>query len=511
MVVDIRYVVFGKNYLLLLLKPNFWIWCLNEFKSSLLLAMGYKALETEQKALEINLDEKIYGTFAEIGAGQEVARYFFQVGGAAGTIAKTMSAYDKVYSDQIYGPEPSGRYVCESRIYKMLDHEYELMQARLRISRPDTNFFAFADTISALNYSRTIKGDGWLGIRFQLGHHEEPNDIVIHVKMLDNDNRLQQQAVGVLGVNLIYACYRYNHNPEILLQSLMDSLRGRIMIDMVRITGPHFSDVDNRLLSLLLIKHGMSDVAIFGPDGQNIHASEFLYRKNILVVRGSFRPVTLVNQDMINTSYDQFRSEPDVDPQKTVLLSEITLDNLMVDGELDPKDFLDRADLLCALGQTVMVSNCEHYSKLINYLSDYRFAKLGLVIGVRPLLDIINDKYYKNMDGRILTAFGELFTRNVKMYVYPSMQEGSEELMNSENLLVPEGIKFLYQHLLDSQHIVDIDEYNNNYLHIYSKEVLSLIQEDAEGWEELVPQKVAQLIKSKCLFRFPFQKMVFEY
>lgn len=321
--------------------------------------MKRQALETEQKALEINLNDNIYGTFAEIGAGQEVARYFFQVGAAAGTIAKTMSAYDKVYSDKIYGPEASGRYVCESRLYKMLDHEYDLMDSRLQNERHGTKFFVFADTVSAINYSRTIKGDGWLGLRFQLDPDGAPNDIVLHAKMLDKDNKLQQQAIGILGVNLIYACFHYHNDPETLLQSLIDNLKDRMAIDMIRLTGPNFENVDNRWLSLMLIKHGLSDVAMFGPDGKNIHASEFLYKRNALVVRGSYRPATLVNQDMIKASWEQFRNESDVDPSKAVLLTEITLDNLCSTGDLDEKDFLDRADILNAMGQTVVISNCE--------------------------------------------------------------------------------------------------------------------------------------------------------
>jgi hypothetical protein len=247
-------------------------------------------LETEQKALEINLDDSIYGTFAEIGAGQEVARYFFQVGAAAGTIAKTMSAYDKVYSDQIYGREASGRYVCESRVYKMLDHEYNLMDTRLQNQRPNANFFVFADTISAINFQRTIQGNGWLGIRFQLKPDAEPNDLVLHVQMLDNDNQVQQQAIGVLGVNLIYAVYRYHDQPEVMIQSLLDSLHGRVKIDMIRLTGPDFEHIDNRLLSLYLVKNHLTDVTMFDPDGQTIHASEFLYRQNVMVVRGQFPP-----------------------------------------------------------------------------------------------------------------------------------------------------------------------------------------------------------------------------
>ena len=255
--------------------------------------MARQLLETEQKALEINLNPQIYGTFAEIGAGQEVARYFFQVGAAAGTIAKTMSAYDKVFSDQIYGTESTGRYVCEARLYKMLNHEYDLMDTRLKNERPDASFFVFADTIAAINYSKTIKGDGWLGLRFQLKPDDDPNDIVLHVKMLDNDNQLQQQAIGILGVNLIYACYHYNDDPDTLLRSLQDSLQGRVSIDMVRLTGPDFEDLDNRLLSLKLVQYGLTDVAMFGANGQNVHASEFLYKKHVMVVRGSFPPCDL--------------------------------------------------------------------------------------------------------------------------------------------------------------------------------------------------------------------------
>ncbi len=467
--------------------------------------------EPEQKALEINLDAKIYGTFAEIGAGQEVARYFFQAGAAAGTIAKTMSAYDKVYSDEIYGPETSGRYVCENRLYKMLDHEYELMEHRLKKLRPDTNFFVFADTVAALNFNRTIKGDGWLGLRFQLKPDGTPNDIVLHAKLLDNDNRLQQQAIGILGVNMIHACFRYHKNPDDLLLALMDNLRGRVAIDMIRISGPDFEQVDNRLLCLKLVEHNMTDVAIFGPDGRALHGSEFLYRKNVLVVRGSFRPMTLVNQDMIRTSFEQFRNEPDIDASKTSMLCEITLDNLKADGDLSDRDFLDRAETLCAMGQTVMITNCEQHQKLIAYLEDFKVQKLGMVIGVNPLLELLTNKYYKNMDGSLLTAFGELFIKNVRFYVYPCQHEDSDELLSAANLPLPDAIKFLYQHLIDSRHIVDIQGFRNDILNIYSKKVLQMLQADTEGWEAMVPAKIATLIKEKCLFGYPCQRLVFEY
>ena len=469
-------------------------------------------LETEQKALEINLDDKIYGTFAEIGAGQEVARYFFQVGAAAGTVAKTMSAYDKVYSDKIYGPEESGRYVCESRIYKMLDHEYELMESRLQLHRPDTNFFAFADTIAAINFHRTIKGDGWLGIRFQLSPNGKTNDLVIHVKMLDNDNQQQQQAIGILGVNLIYGCYHYYQDPETMIVSLMDGLHGRVHIDMVRLNGPDFEEVDNKLLSLYLVKHGMTDLAMFGPDGRPIHASEFLYKKFVMVVRGSFRPPTLTHIDMISKSFQQFRNLEGVNAQKTFLLAEIPLDSLCAEGKNpDEKDFLDRATLMNALGYTVFVSNCSDHQNILAYLLDYKIQQLAVVLEAHKLLELINQKYYQNMDGRLIAAFGELFTHKVRIFTYPALQEGSAELMKADNLPIPEGVKFLYRHLIDNKQIIDVEGYNPDLLNIFTQQIYERIKVGESGWEYAVPAKVSKLIKEYYLFDYPSEKIEFDY
>lgn len=463
--------------------------------------MTHRVLETEQKALEINLDEPIYGAFAEIGAGQEVARHFFQVGAAAGTIAKSMSAYDKKVSDEIYGPEieGKGRYVCESRLYKMLDHEYELMEKRLRAERPTQTFFAFADTVSAINYTKTIKGDGWLGLRFQLHPLAPANDLVLHVRMLDQDNRLQQQAVGILGVNLIYACFRYHKDPQTMLLSLMDNLRGRVMIDMVRLSGPDFQAVDNRLICLWMVKNELSDVAIFGPDGNSLHAGEFLYKKSILISRGSYRPPTLVQEDMNRSAYAQFRSEPDVDPGKTFFLTEITLENLRAGGTLDERDFLDRAELLCALGETVVISNCVQHKKLIAYFSEYKVPRIGLAMGARKLQHIISETWENNPDN-LLGAFGELFLRNVRFYVYPARQDDNPELLTSRTIRIPEPIHFLYEHLLENRNIADIAEFNPGILDIYHKAVLKMIQNGETGWEEKVPEAVARLIKEKRLF-----------
>ena len=464
--------------------------------------MRSRILETEQKALEINLDEPIYGAFAEIGAGQEVARYFFQVGAAAGTIAKSMSAYDKTVSDEIYGPEQigKGRYVCESRLYKMLDHEYGLMETRLRNERPQHTFFAFADTVAAINYTKTIKGDGWLGLRFQLHPGAPPNDLILHVRLLDQDNRLQQQAIGILGVNMIYACFRYHSDPETLLKSLLDNLHGRASIDMVRLYGHDFKHVDNRLICLWMVKNKLSPVAIFGPDGMSLHAGEFLYRKSILIARGSYRPPTLVQQDMIRATYHQFLNEPDVDASKAFFLTEITLDNLRSEnGEVDERDFTDRTTLLCAMGQTVIISDCVQHKRLIAYFSEYKVPRIGLAMGARKLQNILHDTCRLQPDN-LLTAFGELFPRNVRFYVYPARDSGSDVIITSQKVEIPKEILFLFNYLIVNNNIVDVTDFKPEVLHIYHKDVLRQIQENEPGWEKSVPDEVARMIKDNKLW-----------
>ena len=465
--------------------------------------MRSRILETEQKALEINLDEPIYGAFAEIGAGQEVARYFFQVGAAAGTIAKSMSAYDKTVSDDIYGPEQlgKGRYVCESRLYKMLDHEYDLMEKRLRAERPNHTFFAFADTVAAINYTKTIKGDGWLGLRFQLSPNSPPNDLVVHVRLLDQDNRLQQQAIGILGVNMLYACFRYHPDPETLIKSLLDNLHARASIDMIRLTGPDFEQVDNRLICLWMVKNKLSPVAIFGPDSVSLHAGEFLYRKSILIARGSYRPPTLVQEDMIREMYQQFLSEPDVDPKKAYFLTEITIDNLRgSDEQVNERDFMDRCTLLCAMGHTVIISDCVQYKRLIAYFSEYKVPRIGMAMGARKLENILRETCETQADN-LLTAFGELFPRNVRFYIYPARNEGQTDIITAQKVKIPDGIHFLFNYLLVNKNIVDVKSFNPDILHIYHKNVLRQIQNNEPGWEKSVPEEVAQLITEKKLFR----------
>ena len=400
----------------------------------------------KQKALRINLNENIYGSFAEIGAGQETVRQFFRAGGASRTIAKSMSAYDKDFSDAIYGIENDKRYVTEARLRKMLNHEIGLIEERIsREKHPNKLFFSFANTVATIDFAKKYKGHGWVGIKYQLDPDQDYNDIVLHLRFRENDARLQQETLGILGTNLIYgAFYKYNE-PKKLLRYLYDHLdKDQIEIDTINFSGPVFEDVDNRLMSLQLVKNGMTDAVMFAPDGNNVLPARVLYKKNILTLRGSFRPVTKVNMDMYEKSYNMFIKENRVDLDNTQVVFEITLSNLRAEGEIDEQDFMDRARLLCSLGQTVLISNFQEYYKLVEYFSQYSKSRMGLAMGVNNLVDIFDEKYYRHLSGGILEAFGKLFFKDLRVYLYP-MQNEDGTVTNSENLKVHPRMKELYK------------------------------------------------------------------
>ena len=456
-----------------------------------------------QKALRINLDDNIYGSMVEIGAGQEVARQFFRAGSASGTIAKTMSAYDKDFSDAIYGKEEDGRYVCKDRLMNMLDHEYGLLEERLdRKSFPDRKYFAFADTVTTLNYVKTNQGHGWIGVRFQKDSNKKWNEIIIHVNLHDQDAKLQQETVGILGTNLLHACF-YLTEPKEILKELYDNLsRSNLDIDMVNFFGPDFKEVDNRLLSLSLVKEGMTEGVIFTPDGLNHQPSEILYKKNILTLRGSFRPVTKVNIDMLENGLNKFKADKKVKQENIQVLFEITLSNLKAAGEVDEQDFLDRVDILCSLGYTVMISNFRKYYKVIEYLSQFTASRMGLIIGVDNLIEMFEEKYYRNLNGGIMEAFGIIFTRDIKIYLYPFKPSNNSEFLNSTNIPIHPRLKALYQYLFVNKRIIDLD-YNELVLSIFSRKVLQLLHENKQGeWEHMVPEGVDEIIKEKCLFGY---------
>lgn len=454
-----------------------------------------------QKALEVNLNPETYGTFAEVGAGQEVVRHFFRAGGASGTIAKAMSAYDKDFSDAIYGKEANGRYVCESRLKNMINHEYGLITERLnREKHPNKRFFSFANNVETINFSKTNDGHGWMGLRFQLCPNSKPNDVILHYLLHEREAKQQQESAGILGVNLLHGCMFHSDNPKMIINKLFDNIsKGHLEINMIQMNGPDFDYVDNRLLSLYLVKERMTDAVIFSPDGINLQPSDVLYKKNILAIRGSFRPVTKVNIDMIKNGYNKFILENRVSKEDLQVLFEITLSNLSSDGEIDEQDFLDRADILCSLGQTVLISNYQRYYKLLDYFSRFTKKRMGIIMGVPNLKQIFEEKYYRHLSGGILEAFGRMFNRDLKIYLYPYQKQKEGQITNSKNINIHPRFRSLYDYLIFNQRIIDI-EYDPQILNIFSPVVLRMIKNGISGWEDMVPAYVDNVIKQKKLF-----------
>ncbi|PYL94569.1 MAG: nicotinate-nucleotide adenylyltransferase [Verrucomicrobia bacterium] len=456
---------------------------------------------TNRKALQINLDAKKYGTFAEIGAGQEVARRFFTVGGAAGTIAKTMSAYDMTFSDAIYGP--TDRYVSRKRLWTMLDHEYELLVKRLDAKfGGDRTFFVFADTVAARSFKQHNESHGWLGVRFQTEPRGEPSQIIIHVRMLDESNADEQEALGVIGVNLLYGAFYYSQ-PERLISSLQENLApGRIQVDLIKFSGPSFAKIDNRLINLQLVSQGLTDAVMFTADGEMVQPSEILHKKAILIERGSFRPVTYATNDMLEGARGQFLKESGCSEEDTVVLMEMTLENLLSEGQLNHADFLARVDILGALGRTVLISKFGEYYRLAGYLSRYTNRMIGLVMGVPSLIEILDEKYYLNLEGGILEALGRMFKHGLKLYVYPMIEETTGAILSATKVHVAPNLRALFQYLIDNCYIQEIDDYRKDFLRIYPATVLAKLKAGDKSWEEMVPPEVAQIIKEREFFGY---------
>ncbi|MFT4590305.1 MAG: hypothetical protein ACI9VS_002449 [Candidatus Binatia bacterium] len=462
--------------------------------------MDQEIKDTHQKAFEINEDPQRYGTFAEIGAGQEVARWFFRVGGASQTIAKSMSAYDMTMSDAIYGK--TQRYVSRARLSDMLDHEWSLLLERLGPIRGDsTCFFAFANTVAAKSLGRKGENHGWLGIRFLTEPKAEPSQIIIHVRLLDYRNLDQQEALGIIGVNLIHGAYCLHDQPVALIRSLLDSLnRKRVEVDMIKFTGPAFEGVDNRLMALTLVEHRLTDATMFTAEGEVVQPGEALYEKPILVERGSFRPVTRTTLEMLECAQAQFVQEPQVQDKQVVVLMEMTLKNLLEGDHIDHKDFLDRVDLLGALGKNVLISNYAEFHRLAGYLFRYTKEKVGLVMGIPTLKEIFQEKYYTDLDGGILESFGRLFKNDLKLYVLPLRESANGALITAENLCVEPHLRHLYSHLMENCFIEPLRGFDEANLSTFSRDALAKIRAGDSEWEQMVPEKIAALIKERGLF-----------
>ncbi len=458
-------------------------------------------VDTLQKALQINLDPRWYGTIAEIGAGQEVARWFFRAGGAAGTVAKSMSAYDMAVSDAVYGK--SDRYVSKGRLQAMLDREFQLDVDRLDEQRgDDTSFFAFADTVVARSYRGGNECHGWMGVKFQASPRDEPSQVIVHVRMLDDEAALQQEALGVVGVNLLHAAFFQHHEPERLVESLLDRLTtGRIEIDMIELRGIEFRSVDNRLMALKLVQLGLSGAAMFGPDRQVLQPSEVLRKRAILVERGSFRPPTVVNIDMLEAAGEKFAEDPAVADRDVLVLTELTMANLRAGGDVvDRRDFLARADLLAACGMTVLISDFAAYHRLAAYLSWRTDGRIGMVMGVPSLIDLFDEQSYAPLPGGILEGFGRLLKNDLRLFVYPMLRDG--EVVTVDTVRVADELQPLYDYLARRGSFVALDNYKPDYLPILSRDVLKRIPTDDESWEAMVPPAVSGLIRKRGFFGF---------
>lgn len=453
-----------------------------------------------QKALQINVDARKYGTFAEIGAGQEVARWFFRVGGAAGTVAKTISAYDMAVSDAIYGP--AERYVSRQRLQAMLAYEFDLLLQRLDKARGDkTTFFAFANTVATHSFSHQEEGHGWMGIRFQAEPRAEPSEILIHIRMLDKENFRQQEALGIIGVNLIHGAFFLHRDPETLIGALLDSLTWeRVEVDMIRFAGPAFAGVDNRLMALLLVKQGLTEAAMFTAQGEAVQWNEVLYKKPVLVQRGNFRPITNATLDVLDRALELFVREPDVNGEQPVVLLEMNLRQMTSGDALDHRDFLDRADTLTPLGKMVLVSNFRRYHRVAAYLSRYTKRPIGMAMGAGKLAEIFDPHYYNEAEGGMLGGLGQLFKNPGRLYLYPFLDFSTGAMLTAENFPVAAELKHLYAHFRENRFIQDIAHYNPDCLRIRSGDLLEKMRSGDASWEQFVPPAIVDVIKRKKLF-----------
>ncbi len=459
---------------------------------------------TREKALALNLDKTTYGTFAEIGAGQETAACFFRAGGASGTVAKTISAYDMQMSDAIYGSSP--RYVSRERVVAMLDHEYQVITERLTEKRGhETKFFAFCNTVRARAYADKEGAEchGWLGMRFMSRPGGPANTILLHVRMFDPSNLEQQKHLGVLGVNLVHACFYYADDLETFVSSLLDELSHRTMeIDLLKFTGPDFAHVDNRECALLLVEKSLTDAAFFNAEGEVMQVSEKLYKKPVVVLRGSFNPVTNVHMDMLDSAVKSLHrklSAEGQEPSAAVEIMEFSMNNFFAPvSTLTHADFLQRASVLQSLGKNVLISKFNAFHRLAAYLSRYTSEPLALVLSLDVFEKLFEERYYEELPGGILESLGRLFKNKVRLFVYPVLDRENGDLRVVQEARIPQELQQLFRYLLDNRKLVSLaGTASREALQFWTTEVRKMMEDGDPTWKELVPQEVVDAY-SRC-------------
>lgn len=451
---------------------------------------------TLEKALRLNLDHSIYGTFAEIGAGQEVANWFFRAGGASGTVAKTMSAYDMTFSDEIYGRIK--RYVSRERLESMLTHEYHILEERLGAQRgKETTFFALATTIRARGYNdRDQECHGWMGIRFQMTPGGPWSDILLHVRLLDDTNREQADAVGILGVNLLWSAFHARQNLRTLLGGLMHGLnRWRVEIDMAKCRGPAFPRAmfDDRLSALELIENGLTDAALFCANGEIVQASDALHKRPVLVNRGSFDPITRLNLDMLDRGRASFLEDFGQEADGHLEILEMTLHNLNADDDgVRHDDFLARADVLQALGKNVLLSKYSEFHRLSGYLARHTKMPVGIVLGLPLFEELFKPGWYDDLPGGVVESFGRLFRHQVRLYVYPGGDAETGEVRTAREAHLEAPMQHLLNYFLETKSVRPIEDGLREFLFESGADVRQMIRDGNPRWQELVPQVVLE-------------------
>lgn len=451
---------------------------------------------TLEKAQEINLDVEKYGTFAEIGAGQEVARHFFLAGKASQTIAKTISAYDMIYSDEIYGKEKNGRYVCKSRLNKMLEKEYSLILRRLQTHRGDkTSFFSFANTV-ATGSAEIPKCHGWMGVRFQTTPGSEFHDIILHVRMMDRFRLQQQEALGVLGVNLIHSAFYHRKSSADFISHLTDNLKkGQILIDYFEATGPGLSHFDNRKTNLQLVKEGLSEAVLFGVDQKVQFLPDELYQKSLLIQRGHYKPMTISHQDMMEKGLHQLKS--DVKALKLKSQDVVTLNEIEISEKSDIDDLIQRIEMLSTLGLRTLVTHFPLYYQMKSFFRKYTQNPMILVMSASHLDRIFSPEHYKNLEGGIFEGLGKLLDENTRLYIYPYK---TEKLCLTASTFHPsKGSQKVYEHFRDAELILDISGCDESADFYHSEMVSKMIQKKDKKWEKLVPAGLVSYLQKNKL------------
>jgi hypothetical protein len=433
----------------------------------------HAAKDTHAKALAINLQASIYGSFAEIGAGQEVARWFLTVGAASGTVAQTISAYDKAVSDDTYGA--GTRYVSRERLLAMLDHEYKLVTERLGPTRSDrTCFFAFADTVATRNFKGDNEQHGWVGLRFQIQPRGDPSDVLLHINLMDPTAQQQQEALGVLGVNLLYGAHHARGSADEFLACLSDTLSiDRLEIDVLELSGPAFAGQDPRAWCLELLRKKMAQAIVFDSSFHVVEPSSVLRKRPLIIDRGRFDTLERFHADMLRAGDRALRAER-IDLHREPLgIVEIALHPVLDDDAPDNRTFLARVESALGLAPALVTDLPEAY-QLAPYLRRYTTEPLRLVGGVAMLAYILQSQFYDALVGSLLEGLGKLFASNVKFYAYPMPRAAVTEALGSgpsrvhiadsksavigaDDLILEPPLLHLYRYLREAGWVVPIE------------------------------------------------------